>query len=67
MKKARPPTLIVPVRAAPVFAAAVYEIVPLPLPDAVPLIVIHESLLAAFQGQPLSEAVRVKKKIPPER
>jgi hypothetical protein len=43
----------VPVRAAPVLAAAVNATVPLPLPDAPLEIVIHAAFDVAIQAQPL--------------
>ena len=48
---ARPPTLIVPERAGPVFAP--YEYPSEPLPDALAPTATHAALLAAFHAQPV--------------
>lgn len=48
-----PATVIVPVRAAPVFAATLKVTLPLPLPVAPAVIAIHEALLVAVHPQPL--------------
>jgi hypothetical protein len=45
------PTLIVPLRAAPVLAATLYPMVPLPEPVAPEVIVIHDAPLMAVQSQ----------------
>jgi hypothetical protein len=50
--KVCPATVSVPVRAAPVFAATVKATLPLPLPDAAPVMLIQDALLAADQPQP---------------
>ncbi len=55
MVKFCPPTVIVPVRAAPVFGSIEKLIVPLPLP--VFVTVIHELLLTAVQEQPASVVI----------
>src|SRR5215208_4682124 len=47
-----PATRTVPDRSPPPFAAAVKDTVPLPLPCALPPIVIHATLLAADHAQP---------------
>jgi hypothetical protein len=47
-----PATVIVPVRDAPLLAAAEKLTVPFPLPDAPPVIVSHGSVVVAFQAQP---------------
>ena len=54
------PTLIVPVRAAPVSGATVKAIVPLPLPEVGPVNVIHAALLPALQGHPPSASIRAE-------
>jgi hypothetical protein len=43
---------MVPVRWPPVFAATAKPTLPLPLPEEPEVIVIHEALLCAVQGQP---------------
>lgn len=48
-----PATVIVPERAAPVFAAAVKLTVPFPMPDAPPVIVIQLALVEAFHEHEL--------------
>ena len=46
----RPAIVIVPLRAAPAFAAALNATVPLPLPDAAPVTVNHEAFDTAVQS-----------------
>ena len=56
MLTVKPATVMVPVRvtfAGPM--AAVKPTVPLPLPDAPEVMVIHDALLTAFQAQPVAE------------
>lgn len=48
-----PPMVIVPLRAAPLLAAALNAIDPLPVPDEALVIVIHEGTDVAAQTQPL--------------
>ena len=48
----RPAMVSVPVRFLPLFEATLNLTVPLPLPDAPEVTVIHESLLVAVQPQP---------------
>lgn len=62
--KVRPPAVIVPVRAIPLFGAAENVIVPLPLPEPPPLTVIQEALLTAVQAQPFAELM-AKLPVPP--
>jgi hypothetical protein len=50
----RPATISVPLRAGPVFAAALNRIDPLPLPDVAPLIVSQSAIFVAFHAQPLA-------------
>jgi hypothetical protein len=52
-----PAIVTVPVRAGPLFAATEYETVPLPVPLAPAVTVIHAALLAAVQGHVPAEAV----------
>src|SRR5204862_6716433 len=59
-----PATVIVPLRAAPVLAAALNEIDPLPLPDAALVMLTQFALLVAVQEQPLP-AVTVTVPVPP--
>ena len=47
-----PAMVSVPLRCAPVFAAAVYETLPLPVPLAPFVIESHDALLVAVQAQP---------------
>lgn len=49
--------VIVPLRAAPVFAATVKPTDPLPVPLAPDVTVIHDALLTAFQVQVLTDVV----------
>ena len=51
-----PATLIVPLRAAPVSAATVKAMPPLPLPEVGPVSVIHETPLDAVQLHPLDDS-----------
>ena len=61
-----PPIVIVPVRGVVVvFAAAVYETEPLPVPLDPALMVIHESVSVAVQSQPPA-AVTATVPVPPE-
>jgi hypothetical protein len=57
-----PPTVIVPVRAEPVFAATVKLTVPFPEP--LLLVVIHDTLLTADHAQ-LAVVVTVNEPLPP--
>ena len=59
-----PPTAIVPLRAAPVLAETLNATVPLPLPDAPFVIVIHGAPADAVHEHPL-EAVTLKLPDPP--
>jgi hypothetical protein len=59
-----PPTVSVPLRAAPVFAATVKATVPLPLPVAPDEIVMKVALLVAVQAQPAG-AVTGTDPVPP--
>ena len=59
-----PATVSVPLRAAPVLAAALNEIDPLPLPDAALVMLTQFALLVAVQEQPLP-AVTVTVPVPP--
>lgn len=52
-EKVWPAIVSVPVRAAPLFAAAVNDTVPLPLPDPPLEIAIHDAFDVAVQAQPL--------------
>ena len=49
-----PAILTVPSRCAPPFGAALNLIVPFPLPEAAPVIVIHGTSATAFQEHPVS-------------
>ena len=60
-----PATVIVPERAAPLFAATSYCTVALPLPLKAEVIVIQLSDFAAVQGQALPEAVMLMAPLPP--
>jgi len=60
-----PPTVSVPVRSGPVFAAAANPTVPLPAPDAVVVMVSHGSLAVAVQVQEGAEAVTAIDPEPP--
>ena len=60
-----PPIVIVPVRAAPVFAAAVNATVPLPVPDAALVTVSHGAFAVAVQTHVASDAVIVTDPEPP--
>jgi hypothetical protein len=62
--KVFPPTLNHPVRAGPVFAAALKVTDPLPLPDVALVIVSQFTLAVAFHAQPL-EAVTAIVPVPP--
>ena len=53
MVAVRPATVSVPLRAAPVFLATLYVTLPLPVPLAPSVIVIHASLLTAVHVQVL--------------
>ena len=64
MVKMRPPTVIVPVRAGPEFAATEKLTVPLPVPLAPPVIVIQLALGTACQSHALV-VVRLKLPLPP--
>jgi hypothetical protein len=55
-----PPAVIVPVLRGPVLAVTVNWTVPLPVPDAPLVIVIHESFAVAVQVQALLEGVTEK-------
>jgi hypothetical protein len=57
--------LIVPVRSAPLLAATLNATVPVPLPEAGAVIVIHESLLFADQLQPTSVVTLMLPVVPP--
>src|SRR5262249_51591446 len=54
-----PAIVIVPLRAAPVFAATEYVTVPLPVPLLPAVIVIHDALLAAVHAHVVADAVTV--------
>jgi hypothetical protein len=56
---------MVPLRAAPVFAAAVNVTTPLPLPLAPAVTVIQDALLAAVQPQPLAVETSTGEPAPP--
>lgn len=60
-----PAAVIVPVRAAPVFAATLNATVPLPVPDAPLEIVIHPAFDAAVHAHVAAEAVTAKDPDPP--
>jgi hypothetical protein len=59
-----PPMMMVPVRAAPVFAAVWNVTVPLLLPDAEPVMVIQFAVVVAVQEQPPG-AVMLMDPLPP--
>jgi hypothetical protein len=59
-----PAIVSVPLRAAPLFVATAKLTVPFPLPDAAPLIEIHEAFDAAVHAQPLP-AVTATEPLPP--
>jgi hypothetical protein len=63
--KVRPAIVIVPLRAAPVFAATLNDTLPLPLPLAPLVIVIHVTLATAVHAQVLLDAVTVTVLAPP--
>jgi hypothetical protein len=64
--KVWPPTVMVPLRdVVVVFAATVNDTVPLPDPLAVPVTVIHVTLLVALQAQP-APAVIENEPLPPD-
>jgi hypothetical protein len=56
---------MVPERAAPVLACALYETVPLPVPDALPVTVIHGALLAAVHAQPVPVVIVTEPELVP--
>jgi hypothetical protein len=60
-----PAIVMVPVRAAPVFALAAKVTVPLPLPDAPVLTVSHGALLTAVQAQPAATVTSIEAPAPP--
>ena len=60
-----PPTVMVPVRTPPVFAATVNVTAPLPLPLVLPVTVIHATLLVAVQAQPLATVTDSDMPVPP--
>jgi len=60
-----PAIVSAPVRAAPAFAAAVNATVPLPLPVAPDVIVIHGALLLAVHRQP-AVVVTFEVPVPPD-
>ena len=60
-----PPTVSVPVRAAPALTAALNATVPLPVPDAPPVIVNHETFATAVHAQVPAEAVSATDPEPP--
>jgi hypothetical protein len=62
---ARPAIVSVPVRAAPVLAAIVKFVLPLPVPDAPLVIVIHGTLLVAVQAHAGTDAVTVVEPVAP--
>jgi hypothetical protein len=61
------PTLIAPLRAAPVLACTVYDTVPLPVPDAVPESTVSQLVAvdAAVHVHEGSDAVTEKEAVPP--
>jgi hypothetical protein len=59
------PMVSVPVRAAPVFAAAVNVTVPLPVPDAPAVTVSHGAFAAAVHAQVFADAVTATEPGPP--
>jgi len=59
------PTEIVPLRAIPVLASTLKPTAPLPLPPLPDVMWIHESLLTAFQPQPVG-ASTLNPLLPPE-
>jgi len=61
---ARPAMVMVPERAAPVFAGTLYATVPLPVPLVPDVIVIHESMLDAIQVH-VDPALTVTEPVPP--
>ena len=60
-----PAAVIVPVRAAPVFAATVNATLPFPAPEAPPVTVIHDAFDAAVHEHVVADAVTAKDPDPP--
>lgn len=60
-----PAIVIVPVRAAPVFAAAVKVTDPLPLPEAPLVMLSHDALLEAVQAHPAGAVTPMAMPSPP--
>lgn len=59
------PIVSVPVRATPVFAAAVNATVPLPVPEAPPVTASHGAFAAAVHAQVFADAVTATEPEPP--